>query len=349
MHFLVPGALDRPTGGSRYDQAIIGALKAAGQSVNLVELTGTFPGPDATAAQAVSDALTRIPAGSLVVVDGLVLGGLPESFAPHASRLHFIALVHHPLCLENGLPPQQADTLQRLECQALKLCQTVIATSDHTREQLQTLSIYPGPIAVVEPGCEAGPISAGSQTSETAFICVGSITPRKGQDLLIKALARLPPDTPPWHCHLIGSMELAPPFAEAVASQIMRSGLANEVTLHGPLSAAALTRAYTTADCLILPSRYEGYGMVINEAIAHGLPVITTTAGALADTLPPAAGLAVPPEDAAALQQAIQRFLKDSTLQQQLRTGARNARENLTPWSLRGEQFNAALNRMKAR
>ncbi|MBS3785511.1 MAG: glycosyltransferase family 4 protein, partial [Gammaproteobacteria bacterium] len=173
--------------------------------------------------------------------------------------------------------------------------------------------------------------------------CIGSITPRKGQDVLVEALAQLTTAAPVWHCQLIGSTELAPGFAKAITQQIEQAGLTDRIKLRGALDADALSNAYATADCLILPSRYEGYGMVITEAIAHGLPVITTTAGALANTLPADAGLAVSPDNAAALQDTIQTFLSDQSLQQRLRDGALQARRHLTPWSARGQAFSAAL------
>lgn len=343
LHFLVPGSINRPTGGSRYDREIVNALIAQGHSVAVTELTGQFPGPDQTAAQAVEAALNAIESNSSVIVDGLVLGGLPESFAPHAQRLELIALVHHPLCLESGLSPQAAEALQQREKQALSYCRKVIATSEHTRLQLAALDLYQDTVITVEPGCAPAPLSTGGHADQIELICVGSITPRKGQDVLVEALSQISDDAPAWHCQLIGSTELAPAFAQNVSQQIEHANLAHRVTLAGALEAAALTQAYATADCLILPSRYEGYGMVVTEAIARGLPIITTTAGALVDTLPPHAGIAVNPNDAAALKVAIQSFLSDALLQQRLRDGAREARQHLTPWSVRGQAFSDAL------
>ena len=343
LHFLVPGSINRPTGGSRYDREIAEALIGEGHSVSVIELAGHFPGPDDEAATAVAEALAAIKDGSRVIVDGLVLGGLPEAFEPHAQRLELIALIHHPLCLESGLSTQTAEALRSSEQQALKYCTKVITTSEHTRSQLAALGLYEGEATAVEPGCAPAPLSTGRPTERIELICIGSITPRKGQDVLVEALAQLTTAAPIWHCQLIGSTELAPGFAKAITQQIEQAGLTDRISLRGALDAAALSHACTTADCLILPSRYEGYGMVITEAIAHGLPVITTTAGALANTLPTDAGLAVSPDNAAALSDAIQTFLSDQSLQQRLRDGALQARRRLTPWSARGQAFSAAL------
>lgn len=347
LHFIVPGAIDRPTGGSRYDREIVQALRAAGQPVNVYELSGQFPGPDLAAADSLASALTSIPDGQTVLVDGLVLGGLPECLTPHSHRLQLIAILHHPLCLETGLTATQAATLKRLEQDALARCHHVIATSSHTQNQLHALNLYAGPITAIQPGCEPGPLNNNPSSDTINFVCIGSLTPRKGQDILLEALQQCPAMMPPWRCQLIGSTDLAPAYAQTIAQNIAHYGLDEHVTMTGPLSAKHLLQAYCTAHCLILPSRYEGYGMVVTEAIAHGLPVIATTAGALADTLPPAAGLAVAPEEPTALSQAIQRFMTDAQLREALREGARAARKNLVPWAARAKALLTTLENAK--
>ena len=93
----------------------------------------------------------------------------------------------------------------------------------------------------------------------------------------------------------------------------------------------------------MLPSHYEGYGMVVTEAIAAGLPVLTTTGGALAETLPPGAGIAVPPDDVDALAAALGALLGDRAHRHALRDGARKARAALRDWPQAGAEFAAAL------
>ena len=76
--------------------------------------------------------------------------------------------------------------------------------------------------------------------------------------------------------------------------------------------AERLAALYAASDLFVLPSRYEGFGMAYAEAIAHGLPVIGTTAGAIPDTVPAAAGVLVPPDDVAALAAALRRLIENA-------------------------------------
>ena len=105
------------------------------------------------------------------------------------------------------------------------------------------------------------------------------------------------------------------------------------MTLTGELEGEALAAAFDRADIFVSASFYEGYGMAIAEALARGLPVVATSGGATAETVPADAGLLVPPGDAAALARALQRVLVEPGLQTQFRQGAIRARARLPSWN----------------
>src|SRR5262245_59748570 len=137
VEVIVPGLLETLTGGYGYDRRIVTGLRDRGWSVTVHELTGTFPMPDAHARTAAGRLLASIPDDAIVLVDGLALGVLPDEVQPHARRLRFVALAHHPLAAETGLDATAAARLEETERRVLQLVRHVIVTSAGTAELLR--------------------------------------------------------------------------------------------------------------------------------------------------------------------------------------------------------------------
>jgi glycosyltransferase involved in cell wall biosynthesis len=93
-----------------------------------------------------------------------------------------------------------------------------------------------------------------------------------------------------------------------------------------------IAELYAKSDIFALASRFEGYGMAYSEAIAHGLPVIGTKAGAIPDTVPPNAGILVEPDDVPAFAVALRRLISDANERKRLAAGARAAAAKLPTW-----------------
>jgi glycosyltransferase involved in cell wall biosynthesis len=345
LTLIVAGDPDQLTGGYVYDARIVAALRARGRAVEVVGLEGRFPEPDDLARQSMARALSSLPDGAHVVIDGLAMGGLPEVIAPHADRLVIIALVHHPLADETGLDEATRRHLLDSETRALALARRVIVTSRWTARGLDRFGVPAARLFVVEPGVEPAPLAASALDLEPPgprrLLCVATLIPRKGHDVLLEALAGLKERD--WTLEAIGSHERDPDHATRLLVTAQRYGLEERILWGGERDAAGLAAAYHRAELFVLPSRYEGYGMVVTEALSRGLPVITTTGGALVDTLPPTAGLAVTPDDAAALEDALAAWLDDPELRRRLRRGAREVRHGLGDWLQAGDRFLAAL------
>ncbi|MCC5900965.1 MAG: glycosyltransferase [Halomonas sp.] len=343
---IVAGEPEQRTGGYIYDAQIVTALREQGCSMNVVGLSGRFPDADDTAAQALVATLESLPEGARVIIDGLAMGALPEVVGDHGHRLDITALLHHPLGDEQGLTSEEQEYFHRSELAGLASVARVIVTSRFTARRLNELAKQYGrpisaPISVVEPGVVAAPISPAAEPNEPIrLLCVATLTPRKGQDILVKALAGVSASN--WQCDCYGGARDAE-FTRSVLQLIDEYGLSGRVVLHGECDAVTLEAAYQSAHALVLPSWYEGYGMVVTEALAHGLPVITTTGGALRDTLPSSAGLSVEPGDIDALQTALQRFCHCTELRSELRAGAAVARDSLNDWQAAGVSFAEAL------
>jgi hypothetical protein len=134
--FAVPGSLDQPTGGYKYDRRVIAGLRQRGCEVDVIDLGDGFPRPTPAMVDAALPRLRRVPAGQPIVVDGLALGVLPHAAAALRSSHRVIALVHHPLALESGLTPAETAALRDSERTALGAVSRVVVTSPATRRIL---------------------------------------------------------------------------------------------------------------------------------------------------------------------------------------------------------------------
>src|SRR6267154_2255854 len=105
-------------------------------------------------------------------------------------------------------------------------------------------------------------------------------------------------------------------------------------------------RLYDDADLFVLPSRFEGYGMAYTEAIAHGVPVVGTRAGAIPQTVPPTAGVLVPPDDVGALAAVLRRLIENPAERTCLAAGARDAAASFPSWTEAATLFAQVLGRV---
>jgi glycosyltransferase involved in cell wall biosynthesis len=285
--FAIPGDLSSPTGGYAYDRAVIAAGPAVGLTLDVLALPGGFPlADDATVRQA-ADLLAAAPADRPLLVDGLALGAMPAELLAGV-RAPLAALLHHPLALETGLSEAQAAHLRATEGAALALCRAIVVTSAATAATAAEMFGLPvDRFTVARPGL-ARRAPAPLAGRPPVVLTVGSLIPRKGHDVLIDALAQI--KALPWRAEIYGSGAFAPDWAQSIRERIEAAGLSDRIRLHGAVDEEALAAAYHAADVFCLPSRYEGYGMVFAEAMAHGLPVVAADIAAAREVVPPAVG-----------------------------------------------------------
>jgi glycosyltransferase involved in cell wall biosynthesis len=343
LHLVVPGPLEQRTGGYIYDAQMMSALRGRGWTVGVHTLTGRFPGPDEEAARSLERTLGGLPEYAAVIIDGLAMGAFPDLVARHAGRLRLLALVHHPLCDETGLEPERRRMLDRLERQALAHCRGIIVSSPFTVRRLQ--GWLPPGIRIVEviPGTESAPRSRGPEPGHPPrLLCVGAVVPRKGQDVLVRALQPLLGRE--WECVVVGSLERDAAFATKVRRLVQENRLEDRVRLLGECAAPTLAELYDSSSAFVLPSWYEGYGMAFTEAMAHGLPVVASTGGAIPDTVPASAGIRVPPGVVSEWTLALARILDDPGFRYALSEGAWLHARSLPDWEIAGDRFQDALN-----
>ncbi len=343
--FAVPGSLDTPTGGYAYDRRIMAELRQLGWDVECLDLGEGFPAPDEATRSAARSLLLKIPDGQPIVVDGLALGVLPDAAAEAASRHPLLGLVHHPLALEWGLSAERADSLRRSEQTALASVREVVVTSPATAKLVASDYGVPSErISVARPGSDPAPRSRGSRNGVLHLLSVGAVTPRKGFDVLVAALATLA--ELPWRLTIAGDLTRDPSEAARLQACISDYKLPGRIATPGTVPSERLAALYDEADLFVLASRFEGYGMAYAEALSHGLPVIGTTAGAIPDTVPQAAGLLVAPGDVAELAEALRGVISDAELRRRLSDGALASVAALPTWQQSGAIFAAALEKL---
>jgi glycosyltransferase involved in cell wall biosynthesis len=328
--FAIPGDLETPGGGYVYDRRVLELLPSCGVNAFHVPLSPSFPAPTPCDLTATELLLCR-PAGSTLLIDGLAYGAMPAGVIRRLRR-PIVALVHHPLCLETGQSSERCAELKASEMAALALARHVIVPSATTAQILRSdFRVADEKITVAEPGTDSAPRAVGS-SGPVQLLAAGSIIPRKGYDVLVRALDKLelPPST--WQLTIAGAPDRSPETTTALNSAIRRSKCSSSIRLVGALDRQALGELYSRADLFVMSSHYEGYGMVLTEALARGLAIVTTTFAAAAERVPDAAALKVPPGDVDALANALHRAIADAALRKRLADAAWAAAQALPQW-----------------
>jgi glycosyltransferase involved in cell wall biosynthesis len=328
--FAIPGDINLATGGYTYDRRVLALLPEHGIAVRHLALPGSFPSPTAPDLAETTAMLTAAETRTVAMIDGLAYGALPiASIEPVTSPI--VALVHHPLCLEAGLSQARQQELRALETAALARAARVIVTSPLTARTLAAdFGVSARRITVAEPGTDRAARAKGIG-SPAHIVAVGSIVPRKAYDVLVRALGGI--QKRDWRLTIAGPTDRSAAALEALHSAIRETALGDRIALVGSLPSSELDSLYAGADLFVLPSRYEGYGMVLAEAMARGLPIVCTTGGAAAETVPDDAAIKVAPGDESELAQALDRALGDTQLRKRMSEASWAAGQKLPSWN----------------
>ena len=327
--FAIPGDLTTLTGGYLYERRLLEGLRDLGRDVQHVQLGASYPDPTPADLVDTVAQLTALDDDRVLILDGFLVGALPtESLALIDNPL--VAMVHHPLALEEGLDDDRRQYLFHTERANLALVQHVLVPSPHTATILtERYEVAPDRITVARPGTDA-PLGPSAPTEPPLLLSVGIQHPRKGHDVLLAALARL--RHLDWRAVIVGSSYDAPHAAE-LARLHSELDLGDRVRFAGLVDSAELSTLYRAATVFTLATRYEGYGIVFDEALAHGLPIVSCAVGAVPDTVPGSAGLLVPPDDPAALAAALGEVLTAPERRARLAAAAAAAGAALPRWS----------------
>jgi len=147
---------------------------------------------------------------------------------------------------------------------------------------------------------------------------------QKGLDVLLEGFAEVARSRP----HLRLKMAGRGKDSDRVRASIRQLGLQDRVDLLGPVDEPVRRSLFAGALVLMMPSRFEGFGMVAAEGMAAGLPIVASDAGSLPEVIsPPAGGILVPAGNATALAHEVTRLLEEPSLRARLSGTARRSAE----------------------
>ncbi len=311
---LIYGSLDTISGGYLYDRQMVRYFKSQGDTVEIISLPWRSYGrhlgdnfsvhlrrrlADANFDVLIQDELNH---PSLLGVNWLLARRRPYPV---------ISLVHHLRCSEQH--PALANRLYRwIERRYLRSVDGFIFNSRTTQATVEALAGSSRPSVVAYPAGDhrSTTVSHREITRRTHepgplhILFVGNLIPRKGLHTLLDGLAQLPAEA--WRLDVVGGVDPHDGYTKSLLGQIQKAGMGERVKLLGTLGNPDLSDLLARSHVLAVPSQYEGFGIVYLEALAAGLPVIASTAGAAHEIVTPGeTGFLVQPGDAGAIAAAL--------------------------------------------
>jgi glycosyltransferase involved in cell wall biosynthesis len=339
------GSLDTLSGGYMYDRLLVEHLRSQGDTVEIISL------PWRNYAAHLTDNFSfKLPANlDILIQDEL---NHPSLIAANRGKHLYpiISLVHHLRCSE--LRPKWQNNLYRIvEKKYLQSVDGFIFNSKTTRGVVNGLSGSSKPNVVAYPPTDRfgeaiseEKIKARASQNPFRILFIGNIIERKGLHTLLEAL-RL--STHNLRLDIVGSLTTDHNYAKQMQEFVMVNSLSSNVHFHGALDNEQLKQKLKQAHMLIVPSSYEGFGIVYLEGMAFGLPAIGTTAGAAGEIIEHGkTGYLIQPNDHQALATHISQFAFDRNLLTKLSLNARERYIQQPAWNETAGQIRNFLRSM---
>ncbi len=319
------GDTGRKTGGYLYNEHVISGLRNRGFDVEELVACGASPEEQQATAPRLGSAIgpSRYDA---IVVDALASIVVSPHLDLWLTSRPVVALVHELPSIAGG----GTDREQIFEGPLMR-ADRLVAVSGHGRDVLLSRGVEAGRIHVVPPGFDGVPEGEYSHHNDDLLraLCVAQWIPRKGILTLVEAWALH--ERPGAVLQLVGETDADRDYETRVRGAI-EAAPRDSIVVSGRVDDAALARAYASANLFVLPSRYEGYGIVYAEALAAGLPVIACEVGPVSELVGREAGVLIPPDDRGALPAALNLLLGDATLRAKMSEAAYRRASGLPRW-----------------
>ena len=342
LGLVIYNTLETVSGGYLYDRQLVQALRRAGDTVEIISL------PWSTYNRHLLHNLRpslkqRLQYGwyDLLLQDEL---NHPSLFLVNeqlqlVTDRPIVSVVHHLRSSEQH-PATQLARYRRIERRYLRSVDGFIYNSETTRATAERLLGGKRPYVVARPAADHVQATISEEeirvrarrVGPLRLLFVGNVIPRKGLHTLLAALARLPGDT--WRLSIAGDIAADPPYAHQLQRYARQEGLARNVTWHGRLLDSELWQQYAGSDLLVVPSSYEGFGIVYLEGMAFGLPAIATWQGAARELISNGEnGFLVSAADVDELAQLLVHLYVERDLLEQMSLGALERFKTFPDWT----------------
>ncbi len=317
------GGLDFISGGFLYDRMLVEYLRRRGEEVEIVSL------PWRSYTGGLFDNLSPSLRRRLGSIRADVI--LQDELAhPSLFRLNrrlqgqgrppVVAIVHHLRCSE-ARPAWQNRLYRLVERRYLSSVNAFVFNSRTTRSIVEKLVGQGRPAVLAHPAANRFTVSLtrkdlaarAQEPGPLRLLFLGNVIPRKGLHTLLGALALRPRKA--WQLTVVGSLEADQPYVRRIRRRIAAAGLGGQVNFIGPLDNGDLAFCLAQSHVLVVPSSYEGFGIVYLEGMAFGLPALATTAGGAREIITSGRdGFLVPPGDIGALAGHLEALMHDREL-----------------------------------
>jgi glycosyltransferase involved in cell wall biosynthesis len=281
--FVIYGSLDTLSGGYLYDRKLVGHLRARGDDVEIVSLPWRN-----YAAHLLDNLRFRLPPGlDLLIQDEL---NHPSLLSANARPRGYpvISLVHH-LRSSELRPKWQNAFYGAVEKRYLNSVDGFILNSQTTKSAVNRLLVNGKPSVVAYPPTDRfgeaiseEEIRERAKSGELRILFVGNVIHRKGLQTLLNAVKR---QTSKVRVEVVGGLSTEPKYAHEMQRFVAVNGLSSAVAFYGALDHEPLIEIYRRSHVMVVPSSYEGFGIVYLEGMGFGLPAIGTTAGAAGEII----------------------------------------------------------------
>jgi glycosyltransferase involved in cell wall biosynthesis len=334
--FVIYGSLETLSGGYLYDRKLVEYLSAQGDTVEIVSLPWRYY------AAHLSDNFTfRLPPGlDLLIQDEL---NHPSLISANLGKHPYpiVSLVHHLRCSE--LRPGWQNVFYRMvEKRYLRSVDGFIFNSQTTRGVVNGLIGNGKPSIVAFPPTDrfeqemtGQAVVEKAKNGPLRILFLGNVIPRKGLHTLLEAVSLVSRSaTPTYHLDVVGSLKTDPAYAQAMQQKASNLGLSSLVTFHSSLDNTPLTEKLKSAHVLVVPSSYEGFGIVYLEGMGFGLPAIGTTAGAASEIICDGeTGYLIQPDDAETLAARLTVLASDRALLARMSLNALKRYQQQPTWA----------------